>query len=89
VEALTALLAESETFIAKGSKVTGAVPVATGLSAIAPGYKKPKITYDLLMGSGWLPKQLKLKIMAAGRPTLYVTTTYGGWGTKLSVKVPK
>ncbi|WP_344836414.1 serine/threonine-protein kinase [Actinocorallia longicatena] len=88
LDALTALLGASETFDRKGSRFIGTVPTPSGLSAIAPGYKKPKVGYELVMGSGSLPKQLKITITAAGKPRISLTTVYGGWGAKQTIKAP-
>lgn len=89
LDSLTAVLNGTETITRKGNRFEGAVPSAPDLTAIAPGYRKAKVKYELLMASGWLPKQIKLTITAPGKPKITVTTTYSNWGANLNLKPPR
>ncbi|GAB3653960.1 hypothetical protein GCM10027589_12410 [Actinocorallia lasiicapitis] len=90
LDSLTALLTGSETFERTGTRYTGTLPVApASIAAIVPTYKKPKVTYELQMASAWLPKQLKVTVLAPGKPKITFTVVYGGWGGKLTIKPPK
>ncbi|WP_308104428.1 protein kinase [Actinocorallia sp. API 0066] len=90
LSALTDLLDETETLTRRGgTRWLGTVPDASALSDIAPGYKKPKVTYDLTIATGWLPHRLRATITAENKPKITVVITYSKWGTKVSIKPPK
>ncbi|WP_198652944.1 serine/threonine-protein kinase [Actinocorallia populi] len=87
-DALSALLQDAETLTRNGNRWSGTVPQASGLDAVAPGYRKAKASFELQLGSGWLPKHLKVTITAAGRTKVVTTTGFSKWGGKLTIKSP-
>ncbi|MDX6741766.1 serine/threonine-protein kinase [Actinocorallia sp. A-T 12471] len=90
VAALTDLLDATETLSRKGNtRWLGTATDVSGLDDVAPGYKKAKVSYDLTIGTSWLPRQLKLVITAEGKPKITVITTYSKWGGKITIKPPK
>ncbi|GAA2720524.1 hypothetical protein [Actinocorallia aurantiaca] len=88
VEELSALLEDAQTVTRNGNRWVGAVPQASGLDAVAPGYRKAKVSFELQVGSNWLPKQVKLTITAAGKPKVVTTTAFSKWGGKITIKAP-
>ncbi|ROO90321.1 serine/threonine-protein kinase [Actinocorallia herbida] len=90
VATLTDLLDATENLTRKGgTRWLGSITDASGLEDVAPGYKKAKVSYDLTVGTGWLPRQLKLTITAEGKPKVVVFTSYAKWGAKVTIKAPK
>ncbi|MEO3785635.1 serine/threonine-protein kinase [Actinocorallia sp. B10E7] len=88
VDALSSLLTGAETLTRNGSRWSGTVPQASGLDAVAPGYRKAKVAFELQVGSNWLPKHLKVTITAAGKTKVVTTTAFSKWGGKVTIKSP-
>lgn len=87
-DALSTLLEDAETLTRNGNRWSGTVPQATGLDAVAPGYRKAKVAFELQLGANWLPKHLKATITAGGKTKVVTTTAFSKWGGKVTIKAP-